>query len=144
MPTHRIGQVIWSPAMIADYVRSADRIWEATNADYHAARAAGGVPDRLWRNWSEALAGWRAFVQDMGDSWTGGTVDRVNAYLSELKDWQSRLRAQGGRVQAPRPRATDSQTTEAALGFGRDFAWALGSAAAIALIFALVKKGWKG
>ncbi|MDH5644461.1 MAG: hypothetical protein OEZ01_00550 [Candidatus Heimdallarchaeota archaeon] len=90
-----MGQLIWTPAMIRDYVRRTDDLVKGVARDMAAAVAAGAVDDRTVAAWKDWVGSWRRFLADAEGSWSGGTVTRAEGYRRELKQWRQRIAAAG-------------------------------------------------
>lgn len=131
----RVGQIIWSPALVKSYVRDTEAMMSAVDRDYHGARGAGKVDDAVWKNWAAFLAGWRAFAAE-SSTWTGGTVDHAESYRERLKAWRNRLRGMG---YAPDSSPIPASKPSALAAFSKDFAIALGIAGGTALILYMIK-----
>ena len=85
------GPLLWTPAMIADYMRQTQNSFGAVDRDYQAAKAAGRLPPAELANWVAFRDGWQAFYTSNRSSWSGGTVDRAEDYRNQLAGWRQRV-----------------------------------------------------
>jgi len=121
--------------MVEDHLRQTDILVDALERDWHKARAAELVPDGMWKNWAEWLAGWRKFYQDSqglladiarhaglpGAVISSAYVDRSRQYRATYKTWQKRLRSLGAELASPEPTAeleTNTWARDIAIGLG--------------------------
>jgi len=120
----RIGQLIWTPSLVEDYLRQTGALVDAVDRDWHAGRAADKVSDAQWKNWAEWLANWRKFHSDSKGlgTWSGGTADRAEQYRRELKSWREALKRLGGKLESPQVPREPTPIADSMGSLGRNLA----------------------
>lgn len=131
-----VGQLVWTPSMIADYMRQTNAQFVAVNADFTAAQATGKLPQATRDAWNAFADSWRAFFKSDSNSWWGGTVDRAEDYRRQLAGWRNTV-AQWVQPQSPPPHIEPSPFKEA-FSFGSGLS--LGAVVAIGLGLYILSK----
>jgi hypothetical protein len=99
-----VGQLVWTPKMVNDYLRQTDVLFNAFNTDVISAKRDGRVDALIWSEWTDYLAAWRAFAQENKDTWFGhSVVEHAETYRDGLRTWRDRLRALGAKLRSGEP-----------------------------------------
>ena len=112
----KIGQMIWAPAMVKQYLEQTNNHFEAFNRDAIKARGAGRIDDPTWKNYVSFFKGWKRYFYDNQNPWSAGHVDLAKDFRTDLREWRNRIgRIKGVKLSSQKLPKRDSEPFMSAL-----------------------------